>query len=61
LDDPTDVKHFSSGFTSKDPYGSYNSNLSLPNSGNKWDGFSYEGSLNDLKLNPEYDEDETMS
>ena len=44
LEDPKDVKHFCTGFTSKDPYGSYTSNLSIPNSaGDKWDGFSYEG------------------
>jgi len=62
LEDPTDVKHFSTGFTNKDPYGSYNSNLSLANSGtsNKWDGFSFEGSMNDLKLNPDYEDDDIM-
>lgn len=47
LDDMADVKHFCTGFTKIDPYGSYNEEhpLSLPddpNSGGKWNGFSYD-------------------
>lgn len=63
LEDPKDVKHFSTGFTSKDPYGSYTSNLSIPNSaGDKWEGFSYEGkSLEGQMHEGNFDEDFDMS
>jgi len=46
LDDITDVKHFDTGFTKIDPYGSYkDGQFSLPDepdSDSKWNGFSYE-------------------
>jgi hypothetical protein len=61
LDDPSDVKHFCPGFTSKDPYGSNNSGspasaCAHSNCSNKWDDFSYGGSsLGGRKLSDEDD------
>lgn len=49
LDDDADVKHFCTGFTKIDPYGSYNNDDGMPsslpeneNSESKWNGFSYD-------------------